>query len=257
MPVLIDPQLHSVVRNSDLSQDELNSILNQLRTLGRPSTPRPPPPQNLQLNGYAPPPIQSVLPTVQSALPQSNPPVAPISADLRAFLNTISAPQQSQQHVVTAPQITPNLSSVLSSMMKNGVKPLPSGALDSLKQINLLQTSQTTSNALQKYENAILNIRLKATSAEILKYVTLLFCTCDSNFKEFRQSPQLVSFLYDRQASQCKQCGLRIPQEEGGQQKMDDHLDMHFMQNSRIDQNAGRGHSRSWFVGFEVCQLVL
>lgn len=33
---------------------------------------------------------------------------------------------------------------------------------------------------------------------------------------------------------------------------MDDHLDMHFMQNSRSDQAAGRGHSRSWFVGFEV-----
>jgi len=44
---------------------------------------------------------------------------------------------------------------------------------------------------------------------------------------------------------------LRISREAGGQQKMDDHLDMHFMQNSRSDQAAGRGHSRSWFVGFE------
>jgi hypothetical protein len=36
---------------------------------------------------------------------------------------------------------------------------------------------------------------------------------------------------------------------------MDDHLDMHFMQNSRNDQAVGRGHSRSWFVGFEVCSI--
>jgi hypothetical protein len=73
-----------------------------------------------------------------------------------------------------------------------------------------------------------------------------------SDIRYHRQSPHLVSFLYDRRMPQCKQCGLRISQEGGGQQKMDDHLDMHFMQNSRNDQNAGRGHSRSWFVGFEV-----
>lgn len=36
---------------------------------------------------------------------------------------------------------------------------------------------------------------------------------------------------------------------------MDDHLDMHFMQNSRNDQVGGRGHSRSWFVGFEVSSI--
>lgn len=33
---------------------------------------------------------------------------------------------------------------------------------------------------------------------------------------------------------------------------MDDHLDMHFRQNRKVNQNQGRGHSRSWFVSLEV-----
>ena len=30
------------------------------------------------------------------------------------------------------------------------------------------------------------------------------------------------------------------------------HLDMHFRRNRKANQNIGRGHSRSWFVGVEV-----
>jgi pre-mRNA cleavage complex 2 protein Pcf11 len=33
---------------------------------------------------------------------------------------------------------------------------------------------------------------------------------------------------------------------------MDDHLDMHFRQNRKANQNIGRGHSRNWFIGIEV-----
>ena len=33
---------------------------------------------------------------------------------------------------------------------------------------------------------------------------------------------------------------------------MQDHLDMHFRQNRKANQNIGRGHSRSWFVTLEV-----
>jgi len=37
---------------------------------------------------------------------------------------------------------------------------------------------------------------------------------------------------------------------------MENHLDMHFRQNRKANQNIGRGHSRSWFVGVEVCSNV-
>jgi hypothetical protein len=33
---------------------------------------------------------------------------------------------------------------------------------------------------------------------------------------------------------------------------MDDHLEMHFRQNCKANQNIGRGHSRSWFIGIEA-----
>ena len=38
---------------------------------------------------------------------------------------------------------------------------------------------------------------------------------------------------------------------------MDDHLDMHFRQNRKANQNIGRGHSRSWFIGIEVSVRLL
>lgn len=38
---------------------------------------------------------------------------------------------------------------------------------------------------------------------------------------------------------------------------MEDHLDMHFRQNRKANQNIGRGHSRSWFIGVEVRQSIL
>ena len=36
---------------------------------------------------------------------------------------------------------------------------------------------------------------------------------------------------------------------------MDDHLDIHFRQNRKANQNIGRGHSRSWFIGIEVTRV--
>ncbi|KAI5996628.1 hypothetical protein EDC04DRAFT_2872364 [Pisolithus marmoratus] len=50
---------------------------------------------------------------------------------------------------------------------------------------------------------------------------------------------------------QCKQCGLRFSDDLSGKKRMDDHLDMHFRQNSGVGQNVGRGHSRCWFVSLE------
>jgi pre-mRNA cleavage complex 2 protein Pcf11 len=67
-----------------------------------------------------------------------------------------------------------------------------------------------------------------------------------------RTTPRIIEFLYDRLSSQCKQCGIRFPDTDEGKKTMDDHLDMHFRQNRKANQNIGRGHSRSWFVGIEV-----
>lgn len=38
---------------------------------------------------------------------------------------------------------------------------------------------------------------------------------------------------------------------------MQEHLDMHFRQNRKASQSAGRGHSRSWFLGAEVSSAIV
>ncbi len=53
----------------------------------------------------------------------------------------------------------------------------------------------------------------------------------------------------------CKQCSKRFSNDEVGRKARDDHLDLHFRQNKRATQSAGRGHSRSWFVGIDVNYL--
>ncbi|KAI6030138.1 hypothetical protein EDC04DRAFT_2869047 [Pisolithus marmoratus] len=52
---------------------------------------------------------------------------------------------------------------------------------------------------------------------------------------------------------QCKQCGLRFSDDLSSKKQMDDHLDMHFRQNSGVRQNVGHGHSRCWFISLELC----
>jgi hypothetical protein len=158
------------VRSSDLSQTELNAILEQLRSLARTSTP---PASTLPTNGYdvpsafsSPPPGSSQPPTV---------PTAPISAELRAFLNTIAPPAQpaqSAQPVTGIPPVPPILSSVLSSLVKNGMPTLSTDALGNLKRLQSVQNDQVEVSALQAYERTILNIRIKPTSAELSRWVS-------------------------------------------------------------------------------------
>lgn len=66
------------------------------------------------------------------------------------------------------------------------------------------------------------------------------------------QRPQIVELLYDQLAAQCKQCGIRFADTAVGKKSMDNHLDMHFRQNRKANQNVGRGHSRSWFISVDV-----
>ena len=55
----------------------------------------------------------------------------------------------------------------------------------------------------------------------------------------------------------CKQCGVRFTDDVLGKKEMEDHLDMHFRQNHKANQNIGHGCSCSWFVDLEVCFLLV
>ena len=56
----------------------------------------------------------------------------------------------------------------------------------------------------------------------------------------------------DRLPIQCKQCGIRFADYSAGKLDMQNHLDMHFRQNHKANQNMGCGHSCNWFVTLEV-----
>ena len=58
--------------------------------------------------------------------------------------------------------------------------------------------------------------------------------------------------LFLKRTLQCKQCGRRFSDDATGKKKFEDHLDMHFRQKRKANQNIGRGHSRSWFTALDV-----
>lgn len=108
-------------------------------------------------------------------------------------------------------------------------------------------------SAVRDYRNAILSEPIKLTTSDLAKYVGMphiLNCYLSAIV---RAKPRIVDYLYDRQISQCKQCGVRFADTKLGKKQMDDHLDMHFRQNSKLDQ--GRGQSRSWFISLDVCNM--
>ena len=72
----------------------------------------------------------------------------------------------------------------------------------------------------------------------------------------FRTAPQALPFLYIKDSPQCNECSMRFPAGEDGKIKLRDHLDQHFRQNVKSNENLGRGFSRSWFVGKKVCSFV-
>ncbi|KAG8821795.1 hypothetical protein FRC19_007243 [Serendipita sp. 401] len=90
----------------------------------------------------------------------------------------------------------------------------------------------SASTSIEEYEKAILQRKIKLTSDDITK-----------------TTPQVLPFLYIKDAPQCNECGMRFPAGEDGKTKLRHHLDQHFRQNTKATDNIGRGYSRSWFVG--------
>ncbi|KAJ7276504.1 hypothetical protein B0H12DRAFT_1085729 [Mycena haematopus] len=222
-------QLRKLVE-AGVSQDELQQILNQLRSLVRsaavpqPQPPAPPPP-------VAPPAWSAPYP-VQATFP----PAAPlypfpttydtVKTETPVLSSTAASGSSSAQN---------SLLSLLSTLKKAGMvseNGTPHGAGTSTEDVKPEPDLERESS--RTYRDAILMHDVKLTSTEIS-----------------RKRPEIVEFLYDRLAAQCKQCGIRFPDTVFGKKRMEDHLDMHFKQNRKANQNIGRGHSRSWFVGLE------
>jgi len=159
---------------------------------------------------------------------------------------TEQPPHPQQPKIESADLATPghsaapisNITNLYNALLKAGVMSAsgtPTGAGETAKvEENKPEPVDLAKATTREYRRAILSQKIKLTSAGITK-----------------TRPEIVHFLYDRLPVQCKQCGIRFADNFVGKKEMQDHLDMHFRQNRKANQNIGRGHSRSWFIGVE------
>lgn len=165
-------------------------------------------------------------------------------------------PQTLPSTSAVAPQA--DIANLLSKLLKAGVvsaSATPLGAGATAKEEDTKQSSSENVDlereSCRAYRQAILSQKIQLTSSGITKYALFTYnLLIVDHFR--RQRPQIVEFLYDQLTAQCKQCGIRFADTVVGKKNMEDHLDMHFRQNRKANQNIGRGHSRSWFIGVEV-----
>ena len=238
-----------------VSQTELQQILNQLRSLIRSTVPPPPPAP------VVPPPSLQWQNQSFAGPSQPTPPVAPYQVNQPhpsgSNIKTESLPATLPPSVPALQDINKLLSLVKAGVVSSSSTPnnsTPRGAGASHeKRSPTPETIDLSREAKRQYRTAILSQKVKLTSSDILRSVnnesSRLPCMLTL---DFRTRPQIVDFLYHRLSSQCKQCGVRFSGTPAGKKEMNDHLDMHFRQNRKADQNIGRGHSRSWFTGIEV-----
>lgn len=117
--------------------------------------------------------------------------------------------------------------------------------------------------AMREYEKRILSLPVSLSASGLQKCVPFSISSSarDSSYLTsippslhmmFRPQPSVISMMYEELPLKCKQCARRFADNEAGQKARDDHLDLHFRQNKRAGQSAGRGYTRSWFVGVEV-----
>ncbi|PBL02396.1 hypothetical protein ARMGADRAFT_980989 [Armillaria gallica] len=230
-------QLRKLVETG-VSQQELQQILGQLRVLSQSTSPPPPPP---------PPVAQWPVQTGFSAPNQSYPPstAPPPPADIMPAFPPLDV-TESKPSILSVPStstpvantnIAPvNYADLLSSLLKAGVvsnagTPVGAGATAKEEKAEPDNAQRQTERL---YRESILAYDVQLTTSGITKM----------------HSP-IRDLLYSKLSSQCKQCGIRFADTPAGKDSMQEHLDMHFRQNRKANQNLGRGHSRSWFVAVE------
>jgi pre-mRNA cleavage complex 2 protein Pcf11 len=149
-----------------------------------------------------------------------------------------------------------NITNLYNALLKAGVVPAsttPIGAGETAKldeskpkPVNPVKTmSREYRRAIFSQKSSYLVPRLPRTPLSY-NYVSLI----DNRF--FKNVDEASFILYDQFPVQCKQRGNRFAGNSASKKEMQDHLDMHFRQNRKANQNAGRSHSRSRFMGFDV-----
>ncbi|KAF8845839.1 hypothetical protein BDN67DRAFT_961489 [Paxillus ammoniavirescens] len=237
-------QLRKLV-DAGVSQDELRQILGQLRSLTRTVPPATSYPASTSAYPYPPQPTYNR--PFQSTYPPAPPPPHPSTythqsepvksepVDLSALLTSASV----SSSAAAAPAMPPSsITNLFNALLKAGVvsadnTTVGAGSTNS-EEYPTPPPPGLNRDSTRAYRKAVLSENIKLTTTDIT-----------------RKRPSVISFLYERLPAQCKQCAVRFGDDASGKKAMDDHLDMHFRQNRKANQNLGRGHSRSWFVSLE------
>ncbi|KAF9268141.1 hypothetical protein L218DRAFT_954518 [Marasmius fiardii PR-910] len=225
--VTVLQQLRRLVE-AGVSREELHQILGQLRSLMRTATQLSPPP---------PPPVAAAPPSwTQSAAFPNPTTVVPPPQSLTPTPKVEPTSSILQPSVPVAPPAT-GFADLLSSLLKSGVvsaNGTPLGAGSTVTEQAASSALDVEREASRSYRTAILRHEIQLSTVGLT-----------------RSPPAIQSLLYDQLSLQCKQCGIRFSDTASGKKELEDHLDMHFRQNLKANQNIGRGHSRSWFIGAE------
>ncbi|EFI27724.1 hypothetical protein CC1G_14647 [Coprinopsis cinerea okayama7 len=226
-------QLRSLVVDVGVSQDELRQILNQLHELVKAPPPPPPVVPPAPVNAWQPPPVH--YPPPPHSRPSSSAPYAN-APPLYPPTHVPHPPPQSIPSTSTAIPSIPdaeNINKILDSLKNAGV--LAAASTSSQTEPAAIGKQAVSddgiASAARDYKKHVLSIKSVLSSSEIL-----------------RTKPVLPALLYDQLPVQCKQCGLRFADTSYGKKKLDDHLDEHFQQNKKANQDNGRGHCRTWFA---------
>ncbi|KAL0949436.1 hypothetical protein HGRIS_009494 [Hohenbuehelia grisea] len=241
-------QLRKLVE-AGVSQEELQQILTQLRSLLRSVAPPPPPPPAVPAPQpwSAPPtyPGSTQMPAAPAA-PYGQPPshlrtysaasLGDVKVEGPSSAASLSLPMTSTDAVASIPSVN-SIQNLLSTLVKAGVVSATATPPEAGSSRQHTPTAKTEEIDLAKesartYRKALLAQKIKLTTSDITK-----------------KRLDVVSLLYNQLPSQCKQCGIRFAGSALGKKALQDHLDVHFRQNRKANQNIGRGHSRSWFVG--------
>ncbi|KAF5390584.1 hypothetical protein D9757_002694 [Collybiopsis confluens] len=242
-------QLRKVIE-AGVSQNELQQILNQLRNLMRNNAQPPPPaapfPAQWPQNHFATSPAVS-FPPPPSSIPGSllSYPVSTFQTEPYASIGSTSTSVLTPVPAASPSTQTTDFAGLLSTLVKAGVvstngTPVGAGATihePAAEDQHAVKTERIVSegrDASRVYRNLVLSYGVQLTTSGITK-----------------SQPPIHDMLYEHLGAQCKQCGIRFLNDASGKKALESHLDMHFRQNLRANQNIGRGHSRSWFVGVE------
>ncbi|KAG5639262.1 hypothetical protein H0H81_004923 [Sphagnurus paluster] len=208
-------QLRKLVE-AGVSQEELQQILTQLRSLVRSTA--PPPVPAAAPHSWQPQPLYPPQPQNQTPFP------ANVSYQVEAVKTESShLPGISSATPAPPPVLAPpvEIANLLSTLLKAGVvsaSGTPPGAGATVREEASKQEIDENvaleQEASRAYRQAILSQPIKLTSTDLT-----------------RKRPQIVEFLYDQLTAQCKQCGIRFADTIIGKKNMEDHLDMHFRQN--------------------------